>query len=125
MFSISSTSRFNHICLRCFSQVRKAHQKSVFRIIDSNVESSSESFQTNFAHSKSVEKRFKDILAIALAGGGEKAIARHTKMNKKLMVEDRLKLLLDEDADFLEFSHLAGMQMQYGNVARASMITGI
>ena len=45
----------------------------------------------------------------SLAGGGDKGIERHVKRNKKMLVRDRIKLLLDQDSEFLELSPLAGL----------------
>lgn len=56
-------------------------------------------------------------------GGGESAIIRHTKRNKKLLVRDRLRLLLD-DEDFLELSAFAGLDLPYGDIASAGCLTG-
>ena len=69
-------------------------------------------------------EKYKQTIDIARAGGGEKAIERHTKRNKKLLIEDRLKLLLDDDADLLELSANAGIGMAYGDVPRAGVFTG-
>lgn len=56
-------------------------------------------------------------------GGGENAIIRHTKRNKKLLVRDRLRLLLD-DEDFLELSPFAGLDLPYGDIPSAGCLTG-
>uniref|UniRef100_A0AAQ6A739 methylcrotonoyl-CoA carboxylase n=1 Tax=Amphiprion ocellaris TaxID=80972 RepID=A0AAQ6A739_AMPOC len=57
-------------------------------------------------------------------GGGENAIARHTQRNRKLLVRDRLRLLLD-DEDFLELSPFAGLGLPYGDIPSAGCLTGI
>ena len=44
--------------------------------------------------------------AKALAGGGEKYVARHRKRGK-LLARERIELLLDPDTPFLELSPLA------------------
>ncbi|KAK3881269.1 hypothetical protein Pcinc_014283 [Petrolisthes cinctipes] len=62
---------------------------------------------------------------LCLAGGGEKGVALHVKRNRKLLVRDKLKLLLDDDKDFLELSLLAGLGMEYGDVPAAGAINGI
>jgi acetyl-CoA carboxylase carboxyltransferase component len=56
------------------------------------------------------------------AGGGERYVARHVERGK-LVVRDRLELLLDPDSPFLELSPLAGWGTEFpvgGNV-----VTGI
>ncbi|XP_048832682.1 methylcrotonoyl-coenzyme A carboxylase 2 isoform X3 [Brienomyrus brachyistius] len=57
-------------------------------------------------------------------GGGDNAIARHTQRNKKLLVRDRLGLLLD-GKDFLELSPFAGLGLPYGDIPSAGCVTGI
>ncbi|NWV07230.1 MCCB carboxylase, partial [Ptilonorhynchus violaceus] len=65
-----------------------------------------------------------ELLERVKKGGGEKAVLRHTQRNKKLFVRERLRLLLD-DRDFLELSPLAGLDMPYGDVPAAGVLTGI
>jgi acetyl-CoA carboxylase carboxyltransferase component len=60
--------------------------------------------------------------AKAVAGGGEKYIARHRKRGK-LLVRERIELLLDEDAPFLELSPLAGWGSDFQ--VGASVVAGI
>ncbi|MBM3659672.1 MAG: acyl-CoA carboxylase subunit beta, partial [Actinobacteria bacterium] len=61
-------------------------------------------------------------LELVRAGGGERYLARH-RARGKLTVRERIELLLDRDAPFLELSPLAawGTQFQVG----ASIVTGI
>jgi acetyl-CoA carboxylase carboxyltransferase component len=61
-------------------------------------------------------------LAIAVAGGGEKAAARHRKRGK-LLARERIALLLDPGTPFLELSALAGWGSQF--TVGASLICGI
>ncbi|WP_279102458.1 acyl-CoA carboxylase subunit beta [Gordonia bronchialis] len=58
----------------------------------------------------------------ALAGGGEKYVARHRKRGK-MTARERIELLVDEDSAFLELCPLAayGSDFQVG----ASVVTGI
>ncbi|MEO3841072.1 carboxyl transferase domain-containing protein [Streptomyces sp. B22F1] len=63
--------------------------------------------------------------AKAVAGGGEKYVARH-RARGKLLVRERVELLLDPDTPFLELSPLAG----WGSASPeytvgASLVTGI
>jgi 3-methylcrotonyl-CoA carboxylase beta subunit len=66
---------------------------------------------------------YNEKLHEALAGGGEKAIAKH-KARGKLIARERINTLLDHGSPFLELSPLAGYQM-YGNVPSAGIVTGI
>ncbi|MFI6639484.1 acyl-CoA carboxylase subunit beta [Streptomyces sp. NPDC050504] len=60
--------------------------------------------------------------AQALAGGGEKYVARHHHRGK-LLARERIELLLDPDTPFLELSPLAAWGSDYPT--GASMVTGI
>src|ERR1044072_1872254 len=60
--------------------------------------------------------------AKALAGGGEKYVERHRKRGK-LLVRERIELLLDPDTPFLELSPLAAWGSDHP--VGASVVTGI
>ncbi len=60
--------------------------------------------------------------ADALAGGGDKYLARHRERGK-LLARERVELLLDPDTPFLELSPLAAWGSDYP--VGASMVTGI
>ncbi|MFI6519215.1 acyl-CoA carboxylase subunit beta [Spirillospora sp. NPDC050679] len=60
--------------------------------------------------------------AKALAGGGEKYVARHRKRGK-LLARERIELLLDPDSPFLELSPLAAWGSDFP--VGASVVTGI
>uniref|UniRef100_A0A8D0GAU3 methylcrotonoyl-CoA carboxylase n=1 Tax=Sphenodon punctatus TaxID=8508 RepID=A0A8D0GAU3_SPHPU len=71
------------------------------------------------------EIRYSELLGKVIRGGGEKAIFRHTQRNKKVLVRERLKMLLDDGEPFLELSPFAGFDLPYGDVPAAGCITGI
>jgi acyl-CoA carboxylase subunit beta len=60
--------------------------------------------------------------AIALAGGGPRYTERHRERGK-LLARERIELLLDRDAPFLELSTLAGWGTEY--TVGASVVVGI
>ena len=60
--------------------------------------------------------------AKAIAGGGEKYVERHHKRGK-LLARERIELLVDEDAPFLELCPLAGWGSDFA--VGASVVTGI
>ncbi|EON22455.1 propionyl-CoA carboxylase [Nocardioides sp. CF8] len=60
--------------------------------------------------------------AVAVAGGGEKYVARH-KDRGKLTARERIELLVDEGSAFLELMPLAGWGSDF--TVGASMVTGI
>jgi acetyl-CoA carboxylase carboxyltransferase component len=61
-------------------------------------------------------------LALARAGGGERSVARHQKRGK-LLVRERIELLLDHDSPFLELSPLGGWGTDYA--VGGGLVTGI
>ncbi len=61
-------------------------------------------------------------LALARAGGGERSISRH-RGRGKLLIRERIELLLDRDAPFLELSPLAGWGTDY--TVGGGLVTGI
>ncbi|OWK53887.1 putative methylcrotonoyl-CoA carboxylase beta chain, mitochondrial [Lonchura striata] len=67
--------------------------------------------------------QYSELLERVKKGGGENAVLRHTQRNKKVLVRERLRLLLDH-ADFLELSPLAGLDLPYGDVPAAGCLTG-
>ena len=58
----------------------------------------------------------------ALAGGGDKAVARHRKRGK-LLPRERIELLIDADSPFLELSPLAAWGSDFA--VGASVVTGV
>ncbi|MCW5942888.1 MAG: hypothetical protein KIS66_11680 [Fimbriimonadaceae bacterium] len=71
-----------------------------------------------------VMAEFRAKLAEAMLGGGEKAVARH-KGRGKLLARERIEVLLDPAAPFLEFSALAANGMYDGGAPGAGIVTGI
>ncbi len=62
--------------------------------------------------------------ALAATGGGEKLRARHESRGK-IMVRERLDLLLDPQTPFLELSPLAAHGLYGNEVPGAGIVTGI
>ncbi|CAL1592624.1 unnamed protein product [Knipowitschia caucasica] len=81
-------------------------------------------YEANLRNSDICQKKYVDLSEKVKKGGGANAIARHTQRNKKLLVRDRLRLLLD-DEDFLELSPFAGLGLPYGDIPSAGCLTGI
>lgn len=66
----------------------------------------------------------KETTEKVLKGGTEKAIKKHVSAGK-LLVRDRINLLLDKQTAFLELSPLAAHDMYEGTIHSAGIITGI
>ena len=97
-----------------------------FKRLDGSMDTSTSSYQQRSEYSKTLEENHNKFISLARSGGGEKAMQRHTQVNKKLFVRDRLRLLLDEYCDntFLEIGTLAGFGMPYGDIPCASTVIG-
>ena len=95
-----------------------------FRTVAVEVDRTSEEYINNAKAFAKKREYFKMATKMARAGGGERVIESHRKRGK-FLAEERLKSVLDKDAEFLELSTLAGLGMDYGNVPRAGIITGI
>lgn len=108
-----------------FVGVREASNAINFKAIDGFVDRNSTVFLSRASEKAEILKSFTEFTNVALSGGGEKAIERHTKRNKKLLVRERLNKLLDEGTEFLELSQLAGLDLEYGSVACAGVVSGI
>lgn len=81
-------------------------------------------YEANSRNSARCGHRYSELLEKVKLGGGENAILRHTQRNKKLLVRERLKRLLDDET-FLELSPFAGLGLSYGDVPSAGCLTGI
>ncbi len=66
----------------------------------------------------------RSVVARIAEGGGSKARQRHTARGK-LLVRDRIDLLLDRGSSFLELSQLAAHDMYGGEVPAAGIVTGL
>lgn len=98
--------------------------KSSFRVIQDTSIDPVES-ERNEKNYKQLLDQYTKHVELAKSGGGEAAVHRHTLKQKKLLASERLRLLLDDEEDFLELGLSAGLGMPYGDVPRAGMISGI
>lgn len=108
--------------IRAYAE-RVPHRKT-FKTLVVKVENTSDEFISNAKHFAKKKEYFKLATAMACAGGGPKIAESHRQRNK-MLAEERLHSVIDKDTEFLELSNLAGLGMDYGNVPRAGIITGI
>ena len=92
------------------------------RVLETRVDTRSELFAANRAGMQERLAVLDEQQAIALAGGGPRYTERHRERGK-LLVRERIELLLDRDAPFLELSTLAGWGTEY--TVGASVVVGI
>jgi acetyl-CoA carboxylase carboxyltransferase component len=91
-------------------------------VLPTRIDPRSEAYRVNCAAMAEQVRYLNEQLALASAGGGEKYVQRHRERGK-LMVRERIELLLDRDAPFLELSPLAGWGTEYA--LGGSMVAGV
>ena len=91
-------------------------------VLTSRVDPNAEEFRANRAHQLALIDRLDEQLRLAVAGGGERYVARH-RARGRLTVRERIELLLDRDAPFLELSTLAAWGTEF--TVGATVVTGI
>jgi len=91
-------------------------------VLETRVDPRSEAYRANHAAMAEQIRYLGEQLALARAGGGERYVARH-RARGRLMVRERVELLLDRDAPFLELSPLAGWGTEYA--LGGSVVTGV
>ena len=91
-------------------------------VLPTRVEPRSEAYKVNYAAMLERVQYLNAQLALARAGSGEKYVKRHRERGK-LMVRERIELLIDRDAPFLELSPLAGWGTEYA--LGGSVVTGV
>jgi acetyl-CoA carboxylase carboxyltransferase component len=78
----------------------------------------------NVAHNADLLDELRARLRFARGGGGQDAVEKHVRRGK-LTARDRISLLLDPDAEFLELSPLAAWGMYDNACPGAGIVTGI
>ncbi|MEM8972727.1 MAG: carboxyl transferase domain-containing protein [Pseudomonadota bacterium] len=93
-------------------------------IIESDINARSKAFKDNAAAFGERLAVLRERKAAVLRGGGEAHVARHHKRGK-LLVRDRIDLLVDPATAFLELSALAAWGQYDNEVPAAGIVTGI
>jgi acetyl-CoA carboxylase carboxyltransferase component len=92
------------------------------KVLRSTFDLGSEVAATNRAGNLERIAELERQLAVAVAGGGEKYVERH-RTRGRLLARERIELLLDPDAPFLELGGVAAWGTEYP--VGASVVTGI
>ena len=95
---------------------------SVVAVLTSSLNPADELYQENRRVQLAAIAALNEQLEIVRAGGGPRYAQRHHERGR-LLVRERLELLLDRDAPFLEFSALAAWGTEF--TVGASILTGI
>lgn len=93
-----------------------------FKVLKSDLNYDDPDFKNAESKSANLKTILDQLSNLLKLGGGKKGIHRHTVINKKLLVRERIKLLLDSDSPTLEIGLLAGMSMDYGTIPAAGSI---
>ena len=93
-------------------------------VIQSRIDPRSEEFRANEAAMRALVQDLRAQTTRVAAGGSADAVAKHKKAGK-LTARERLELLLDAGAPFLELSQLAAHGMYGGEAPGASIVTGV
>lgn len=93
-------------------------------VIESKIDIRSEEFTDNSGHMQLQVNDLKERLRDVKVGGSNKTRDKHLQRGK-LLVRDRINMLIDEGCPFMEFSALAANHMYGNNVPSAGIITGI
>jgi acetyl-CoA carboxylase carboxyltransferase component len=93
-------------------------------IIESFIDPESATFRANDAAYRQLSDELRALLAATAQGGPTEARERHTARGK-LLVRERIELLIDPQSPFLELSPLAAHGVYEEPVPAAGIITGI
>ncbi|HJT90530.1 MAG TPA: carboxyl transferase domain-containing protein, partial [Mycobacterium sp.] len=91
-------------------------------VLTSDVDVSSETYCRNYAVQSTAVAALNEQLQLVAAGGGERYVNRHHDRGR-LLARERIELLVDRDAPFMELSALAAWGTEF-NVG-AAIVTGV
>lgn len=93
-------------------------------VLPSEIDNRSAEFAANVAAMRTLVDDLREKLAVAAVGGSPEARARHMARNK-LLVRERIDLLLDPGTAFLEIAPLAAHGLYGGDVHSAGVVAGV
>jgi acetyl-CoA carboxylase carboxyltransferase component len=93
-------------------------------VLETRVDPQSAEFRENKARMDGLVGELRERLAAARTGGGWEAVRRHREQGK-LLVRDRIEMLLDPEAAFLEIGALCADGVYDGAAPAAGLVAGI
>ncbi|MCA9903355.1 MAG: methylcrotonoyl-CoA carboxylase, partial [Anaerolineae bacterium] len=94
------------------------------QVLTSSIDTRGDEYRENYAHNQTLMTELAERQAKVRAGGSERAVKKHLDAGK-LLPRERVELLLDPDAPFLELSPLAAWGMYNDESPAAGVVTGI
>jgi 3-methylcrotonyl-CoA carboxylase beta subunit len=90
----------------------------------SQIKPNEQAFEKNVTYMRELSADLGALHLKIQQGGGQKARERHRE-HGKLLPRERIQLLLDSGAEFLELSPLAGLALYEDDLPAGGIITGI
>ncbi|MEZ5072060.1 MAG: carboxyl transferase domain-containing protein [Bacteroidales bacterium] len=94
------------------------------QILNTHIDAGSGEFQSRRAHNLKLRDELESTLEMCMTGGPPEARDKHTARGK-LLVRDRISLLLDPHTPFLEIAPLAALGQYDDQFPSAGLVTGI
>jgi acyl-CoA carboxylase subunit beta len=105
-----------------------SHPTAVGDVLGTRVDPTSDAFARNRDRNLELVEQIQDMLAESRAGGGPEKVARHRDRDK-LLLRERIQLLLDPGSPWLELQPLIGWGSDFSvggsSVAGIGMVSGI
>ena len=123
--------RFNHKNLLCLQRCNhsQSYLSSIsnrpFPVLKDTLDPASPESVKAIGVSKTASEELNLLKKVCLAGGGEKGIERHVKINKKILARERIRRLLDPGEDLWELGLTAGLGLNYGDIPAGGTIAGV
>ena len=111
--------------LPCHSSLSSLSSSRPFPVLTSQLDLTSSDSVAALAVSKAACQELSKLRSVCLAGGGEKAIERHVKLNKKILARERIRRLIDPGEELWELGTTAGLGLEYGDVPTGGVVAGV
>eukprot|EP00092_Neocalanus_flemingeri_P035845 GFUD01039025.1.p1 GENE.GFUD01039025.1~~GFUD01039025.1.p1 ORF type:complete len:550 (-),score=189.29 GFUD01039025.1:85-1734(-) len=123
--NIKSLFRLKTSYLAVNCQALSTKSRRPFPVLGDSFDTSTVEASNALAVSKSADEELNKLREVCIQGGGEKGIARHVKLNRKVLARDRVKSLLDPGCEFWELCTTAGLGLEYGDVPAGGVVAGV
>lgn len=92
--------------------------------IKTKIDRTSDDFEKNTAAHKALVEELDEVNKYVMQGGPERSRDKHVARGK-MLARDRIRALLDTDADFLELGRQAAWRVYSDDIPSAGIITGV